>query len=197
MFRGLLSTLLLLSRLLARHVWFCREHDGRSYFHCQYQLPNACRTLQIGDTALTSTGWRMSIKVTTNDQRDAFRQALRHARQERGWSQRRLAQQVGVSHSAISSWERGSSLPEPANVVDLERALSLESGMLARMLGYMPLETMRRELRTVLDAIMADPDLGQRERDLLLAMYRELVRQRRAERKTGQAETRQVGRDDR
>jgi hypothetical protein len=65
------------------------------------------------------------------------------------------------------------------------------------MLGYMPLETMRRELRTVLDAIMADPDLGQRERDLLLAMYRELVRQRRAERKTGQAETRQVGRDDR
>jgi hypothetical protein len=48
-----------------------------------------------------------------------------------------------------------------------------------------------------LDAIMADPNLGQRERDLLLAMYRELVRQRRAERKTGQAETRQVGRDDR
>jgi transcriptional regulator with XRE-family HTH domain len=139
----------------------------------------------------------MSTAVTTNDQRDAFRQALRHARQERGWSQRRLAQQVGVSHSAISSWERGSSLPEPANVVDLERALSQESGTLARMLGYMPLGTMRRELRTVLDAIMADPDLGQRERDLLLTMYRELVRQRRAERKPGEAETRQVGRDDR
>jgi transcriptional regulator with XRE-family HTH domain len=139
----------------------------------------------------------MSTAVTTNDQRDAFRQALRHAREEHGWSQRQLAQQVGVSHSAISSWERGSSLPEPTNVVDLEGALSLESGTLARLLGYMPLETMRREFRTVLDAIMADPDLGQRERDLLLAMYRELVRQRRAERKSGQAHSGQVGRDDR
>jgi hypothetical protein len=32
---------------------------------------------------------------------------------------------------------------------------------------------------------------------VLLAMYRDLVRQRHAERKPGQAETRQVGRDDR
>ena len=139
----------------------------------------------------------MSAKVTTNEQREAFRQALHHARQDRGWSQRRLAQGVGVSHSAISSWERGASLPEPANVVDLERALALESGTLARLLGYMPLETMRREMAGVLDAIMADPDLGQRERDLLLAMYRELVRQRRTERKPGQAQTRQVRRDER
>jgi transcriptional regulator with XRE-family HTH domain len=139
----------------------------------------------------------MGTTVTTNEQREAFRQALRHARQERGWSQRRLAQEVGVSHSSISSWERGSSLPEPANVVDLEGALELESGTLARMLGYMPMETMRREMRTVLDAIMADPELGQRERDLLLAMYRELVRQRRTERKPGQAHSGQVGRDDR
>jgi transcriptional regulator with XRE-family HTH domain len=138
----------------------------------------------------------MSAKVTTNEQREAFRQALRHARQERSWSQRRLAQEVGVSHSAISSWERGSSLPEPANVVDLERALTLESGTLARMLGYMPLETMRRELRTVLDAIMADPDLGQRERDLLLAMYRELVRQRRAEQEPRQPEARNIRGED-
>src|SRR6266540_6904951 len=138
----------------------------------------------------------MSATVTTNEQREAFRQALRHTREERGWSQRRLAQEVGVSHSAIASWERGSNLPESANVVDLERALALEAGTLARLLGYMPLETMRREMTNVLDAIMADPELGQRERELLLTMYRELVRQRRAEREPGQARTNDSRSDD-
>jgi hypothetical protein len=66
--------------------------------------------------------------------------------------------------------------------VELERALELEGGTFARLLGYMPHETMRREMLGVLDAVMADPDLGERERELLLTMYRQLVQQRRAER---------------
>jgi len=41
---------------------------------------------------------------------------------------------------------------------------------------------MRQEMISVLDAIMADPDLGERERALLLTMYRQLVRQSRADR---------------
>ena len=135
--------------------------------------------------------------MTTSEQQQAFRQALAHARQKRGWSQRELARAIGLSQSTVSYWEQGKSLPEPANVVELERVLELESGTLARLLGYMPAATMRREMATVLDAIMADPDLGQRERDLLLAMYRELVRQRRGERKPGQAEAGDVRGDDR
>jgi transcriptional regulator with XRE-family HTH domain len=120
--------------------------------------------------------------VTTQEQREAFRQALIHIRHQRGWSQRRLAKEVGLSHSTIAVWERGQTIPEPANVVELERALKLESGTLARLLGYMPAGTMRQEMISVLDAIMADPDLGERERALLLTMYRQLVQQSRADR---------------
>ncbi len=83
--------------------------------------------------------------------------------------------------------------PPPAGVVtaqareggrpyELERALKLASGTLARLLGYMPAGTMRQEMISVLDAIMADPDLGERERALLLTMYRQLVEQSRADR---------------
>jgi transcriptional regulator with XRE-family HTH domain len=133
--------------------------------------------------------------VTSNEQQQAFRQALTHVRQERGWSQRELARMLGLSQSTVSYWEQGKSLPEPANVVELERVLKLESGTLARLLGYMPAATMRREMSTVLDAIMADPDLGERERELLLTMYRELVRQRRAHREPRQASSRQARRN--
>jgi transcriptional regulator with XRE-family HTH domain len=122
------------------------------------------------------------VRVTTQEQREAFRQALIHIRQQRGWSQRRLAKEVGLSHSTIAVWERGQTIPEPANVVELERALELESGTLARLVGYMPAGTMRQEMISVLDAIMVDRDLGERERALLLTMYRQLVQQSRADR---------------
>jgi transcriptional regulator with XRE-family HTH domain len=135
--------------------------------------------------------------MATIEQREAFKQAVIHTREGHGWSQRKLAELLGVAHSTVAFWEQGKSLPNPANVVDLERALKLEAGTLARLLGYMPMETMRREMASVLDAIMADPELGQRERDLLLAMYRELVRQRRADQKTGQADAGDLEDDDR
>ncbi len=122
----------------------------------------------------------------TDEQRRAFQRALQRARRERGLSQRELARALGFSHSTISYWELGKGLPEPANVVELERVLELESGTLSRLLGYMPVATMQREMVGVLDAIMADPGLGARERELLATMYRELLRQRRTEREAGQ-----------
>jgi transcriptional regulator with XRE-family HTH domain len=128
--------------------------------------------------------------MATNNQREAFRRALQRARQEKSWTQRQLATAVGVSANAVSYWERGKSLPEPANVIELERSLGLESGALARLLGYMPLATMQREMASVLDAITADPALENSERELLATMYRELVRQvrqRRQEREPSQA----------
>jgi transcriptional regulator with XRE-family HTH domain len=130
--------------------------------------------------------------MATNDQREAFRRALQRARQDRGWTQRQLATALGVSANAVSYWERGKSLPEPANLIELERSLGLESGTLARLLGYMPLATMQREMASVLDAITADPELDTNERELLATMYRELirqVRQRRAEQEPGQSAT--------
>jgi ribosome-binding protein aMBF1 (putative translation factor) len=128
--------------------------------------------------------------MATNDQREAFRRALQRARRERGWTQRQLATALSVSPNAVSYWERGKSLPAPTNVIELERTLELESGALARLLGYMPLATMQREMASVLDAITADPELDTNERELLATMYRELVRQvrqRREERKSSQS----------
>ncbi len=131
--------------------------------------------------------------VATSEQRQAFREKLRQERQQRGWSQRELARALGLSHSSVSYWEQGKGLPTPSNVIDLERVLDLESGTLARLLGYMPVATMRDEMIGVLDAIMGDPELGARERDLLATMYRQLIRQRRtemAERESRQSEPR-------
>ena len=120
--------------------------------------------------------------MATSEQREAFRRALQRARREHGWSQRKLSDALGLSHSTVSYWERGAGVPEPANVIELERVLELESGTLARLLGYMPVATMRNEMISVLDAIMADSELDVRQRELLATMYRELVRQRHAER---------------
>jgi transcriptional regulator with XRE-family HTH domain len=128
--------------------------------------------------------------MATNNQREAFRRALQRARRDQGWTQRQLATALGVSPNAVSYWERGKSLPEPTNVIELERSLGLESGALARLLGYMPLATMQREMASVLDAITADPALENSERELLATMYRELVRQvrqRRQEREPSQS----------
>jgi transcriptional regulator with XRE-family HTH domain len=124
--------------------------------------------------------------VVTEEQKAAFQQALRHEREKRGWSQRQLARGLGLSQSTVSYWEQGKSLPEPANVIELERTLELEPGELAHFLGYMRVSTMREAITSVLNAVMSDPDLGEEERELLLTMYRQLVRQSRAKREAGQ-----------
>jgi transcriptional regulator with XRE-family HTH domain len=38
---------------------------------------------------------------------------LRHAREERGWSQSRLAEELGVEEQTVRSWERGTRFPSP------------------------------------------------------------------------------------
>jgi transcriptional regulator with XRE-family HTH domain len=115
------------------------------------------------------------------DQGDAFPRALQHARTERRLSQRELSRALSVSHSAVSQWESGRVRPIPAKVAELEQVLDLEPGSLSRLLGYLPIATANaRASLSVLEAIRADPRLGDRERELLIAMYRQLVRQREA-----------------
>ncbi|HET8841561.1 MAG TPA: helix-turn-helix transcriptional regulator [Ktedonobacteraceae bacterium] len=38
---------------------------------------------------------------------------LRYARQEQGWSQQRVAEQIGTTEDVISRWERGTRVPSP------------------------------------------------------------------------------------
>lgn len=116
--------------------------------------------------------------MPTESQREAFRKVLRRAREEHGLSKRGLALKIGVTQSAVWQWEEGRVSPRPELVAVLERALDLAPGALALLLGYLPPEGVSKARVSVTEAIEADPRLGRRERKLLRAMYRELVRQR-------------------
>jgi transcriptional regulator with XRE-family HTH domain len=119
--------------------------------------------------------------VATEEQREAFRQALRHTREQRGLTQRALSRIIGVTNSAVWQWEQGKAIPRPETVAHLEAALDLGPGVLSRLLGYLPItRPPDKATMDVLDALQADPKLGARERQLLATIYRELVAQREA-----------------
>jgi transcriptional regulator with XRE-family HTH domain len=90
-----------------------------------------------------------------------------------------------VSRSAVSQWELGLTAPRPDTMTKLERLLQLEPGSLGRLVGQVPADAAKPGSMSVSEAIEADPRLGRRERDLLIAMYRQLVRQREAEAASG------------
>jgi transcriptional regulator with XRE-family HTH domain len=99
-------------------------------------------------------------------------------RTRRRLSQRQLGNAAGVSKAAVSQWEVGRSLPIPATVPNLERALELEPGTLSRLLGYLPITSRDDKITLdVIEAIRRDDRLGEQGRELLIAMYRQLVRQ--------------------
>jgi transcriptional regulator with XRE-family HTH domain len=106
-----------------------------------------------------------------------FARALQRARTDCGLSQRALAAAVGVSQAAVSQWLLGQASPKPERVAALEEALRLEPHSLARLLGHLPYgEHEPRPRMTVVEAAEADPRLGERDRRVLAAVYRELVR---------------------
>ena len=117
--------------------------------------------------------------MITEAQREVFRRALREARADCGLSQRGLAKAVGVTAGAVWQWERDSngSVPRPDIAIRLEQVLRLEPGHLSRLLGYLPATVETGTTTGVVEAAKADPRLGQGERELLIAVYRELVRQ--------------------
>lgn len=48
----------------------------------------------------------------------------------KGWNQSELARQAGVTRDAVSTYVRGVSLPEPANLDRLAKALDMDAGEL-------------------------------------------------------------------
>ena len=118
--------------------------------------------------------------MATATQRVAFSRALQRARRDAGLSQGALARALDVSRSAVSQWELSLTAPRPATTTRLEQILELEPGTLSRPLGQVPADTTKPTSVSVSEAIETDPRLGRRERELLLAMYRQLVKQREA-----------------
>jgi transcriptional regulator with XRE-family HTH domain len=117
--------------------------------------------------------------VVTAAQREVFRRALRQAREDAGLSQRALARAVKVSAGAVWQWERDEdgTVPRLDMATRLEQVLKLEPGHLSRLLGYVPATAEPGTITSVVAAARADPRLGDSERELLIAVYRELVRQ--------------------
>jgi transcriptional regulator with XRE-family HTH domain len=117
--------------------------------------------------------------VVAAAQREVFRRALRQAREDAGLSQRALARAVNVSPGAVWQWERDEdgTVPRLDMTTRLEQVLKLEPGHLSRVLGYVPATAEPGTMTSVVAAARADPRLGDSERELLIAVYRELVRQ--------------------
>jgi transcriptional regulator with XRE-family HTH domain len=117
--------------------------------------------------------------VVTGAQREVFRRALKQAREDAGLSQRALARAVDVSPGAVWQWERDrdGTVPRLDMTTRLEQVLKLEPGQLSRLLGYVPVTAEPGTMTSVVAAARADPRLGDSERELLIAVYRELIRQ--------------------
>ncbi len=107
---------------------------------------------------------------------EAFSEALKRAREDSGMSLRALADAVEASHTVVAQWERGEHAPRPPRVRMLEHVLQLSPGSLSRLLGYWPAESADGHSVGVIEAARADPRLGERDRRILAAVYRELIR---------------------
>jgi transcriptional regulator with XRE-family HTH domain len=117
--------------------------------------------------------------VVTVAQREVFRRALKQAREDAGLTQRALARAVELTPGAVWQWERheDGTVPRLDMTTRLEQVLNLEPGHLSRLLGYVPAIAEPGTMTSVVAAARADPRLGDSERELLIAVYRELVRQ--------------------
>ena len=91
-----------------------------------------------------------------------------------------MSRAIGLTNSAVWQWEQGRAIPRPDVVAAVEKELGLEVGRLSRLLGYLPAGAVEREMISVIEAVQADPKLGERERELLTTMYRQLVKQRQS-----------------
>jgi transcriptional regulator with XRE-family HTH domain len=82
-----------------------------------------------------------------------------------------MTREVGepVSKSSVSQWAGGVHEPTRAKVFAMERLLKLKPGTLSRHMGYLPASA--KDVKSVLDAIDADPKLSEGTRFILRASY--------------------------
>lgn len=59
-----------------------------------------------------------------------FGELLRSRREAQGFEQAELARLLGVTQQTVSKWETGVTVPRPARVSALARALELDAGLL-------------------------------------------------------------------
>jgi len=76
-----------------------------------------------------------------------LRQALKHARNERGWSQRDLASRLGIAQRHISGIESGKIVPRYDTLLELVRMLDSDLIMVPRALVPVVQSLVREHLK--------------------------------------------------
>lgn len=109
--------------------------------------------------------------MSRDNQRAAFGRAVQQAREAKGWSQRRLAREIGVASSFTSQLEAGETGISEERLIALEAALD-RVGQLGWIIGMGPLPS----TPTVEVAIEADASLAEHDKRILLATLREIRR---------------------
>lgn len=116
--------------------------------------------------------------MADHEDREGFGRALAAARKNRHLSQERLGQLLDSTvQSTVSAWEKGKTVPDKQTVFRLEELLELPPGYLSSHLGYAPESSPSwgtARLPRTPECIANDPDLNAFEKNLLLALYREI-----------------------
>lgn len=101
--------------------------------------------------------------------------AIRQTYEQAGVTQVQLAAAVGASQAMVSRWARGEVVPDLDTIVAIEVACGTPRGHILRLAGYV------EEVTDVPSAVLADPKLSPVQRDMLLDVYRGLLKRKRSE----------------
>ena len=70
---------------------------------------------------------------------------LARLRAQRGWSQEKLAEELGVSRQAVQKWERGAGTPDLENLIKLAKRFNVSMDALLLDSDQRVLEEMRKD----------------------------------------------------
>ena len=111
---------------------------------------------------------------------------IRSQREQAQVSLRQLARATGVSNPYLSQIERGLRKPSAEVLQQIARGLRISAEALYVQAGILH----ERPAGAVTDAVVADPTLTERQKQVLLDVYRSFRRENDAETATPHAETR-------
>lgn len=93
-----------------------------------------------------------------------FGEKLQALRQQRGLSQEKLAEQLGVSRQAVSKWELGDSLPETENVKQLGRLFGVS-------IDYLLLDELEEQKSPASSPLPPQTETGERPRPRSIGLF--------------------------
>jgi transcriptional regulator with XRE-family HTH domain len=101
--------------------------------------------------------------------------AIRQTYEQAGMTQVRLAATIGASQAMVSRWARGEVAPDLDTIAAVEAACGAPRGHILRLAGYVD------EVTDVVSAVLVDPALSPIQRDMLLDVYRGLLKRKRSD----------------